>query len=485
MTQIKSVLFTVAVAAVLATSCKKDLSNNEANGQFDRSTSATTPDTRLVPSVSKNIPNVISSNLTLDKDTLWIVNGPTYVTNNATLTIEAGAFVKGQLKSVTANNYPSFLLVTRGAKLIADGTVANPIVFTSIRAAGSRLKGDWGGIVLLGRGTTNIGVGRIEGVRGVYASSFGLDSTSTFQYGNTSDNDNSGTLRNVRVEFAGDVISEGNELNGITFGAVGYNTILENVQVSNGADDAFEFFGGAVNGKNLIAYGNDDDDFDFDQGYVGTIQFAAALKNPALGVSSSPNSIESNNVTSPVVVGGSFSTKLTRPTLVNFTLLGRNTAGSPSLATAALFRENSGYIARNFVIGGFTTGVNVSAGTATGSSFSHAVIHSFTSAGSGFTNSVTSTAVNANAFLLLVNPFVLTTPGPDFRYQLDEDAAIISPAHNRYSFDVTVAFPGGVFPTASSLNTTAQYSGAFGPQGSTRWDATWSSYSPDTNPYLP
>lgn len=474
MPKIQSLLSATAILAILGLSCQKNISKNNNDGNFDRPSTATTPDLRPVPSRQYDIPNIISSDRTLSRDTLWFLSGPTYVTNNATLTIESGTFIKGKLASSTPNNFPSLLVITRGAKIIADGTTAAPIVFTSSKMAHTRWKNDWGGVVILGRGTTNVGVARMMGLPDAYATSLGLDPAIVHNYGNVSDNDNSGIIRNVRIEFGGNVVSQENALGGLTMGAVGYNTILENVQVSISADDGFKFFGGAVNGKRLITLGCDDDDFDFDQGYVGTIQFAAGIKIPDSGVSASPNGVESNNTTPPIVPGGPFASKLTNPTLVNITLLGRNISSLPNLNTGLLFRENSAYQVRNFIVGGFNRAVNVTPG-----SISYGLAHGFLSVGSGFTNTTTSVASNTNLFLRLSDPF--SASYPDLRYTTASLAPTI------YSFvGLTVPFPGGVFPTSSSLDNTAQYSGAFGPANASlpRWDEPWSSYSPDSNPYL-
>ncbi|MBN9297374.1 MAG: hypothetical protein J0I41_10200 [Filimonas sp.] len=476
----KNVLWILLVAAATATSCKKNVTDAAADGgKFNRSVRATTPDNRPVPTVSKNIPNVISSDLTLDKDTLWYLNGPTYVTNGAKLTIEAGSFIKGKRKVNVTNNYPSFLMVTRGSQLIANGTDDAPIVFTSEQPAGSRNKGDWGGIVLLGNGHTNSGVMEIEGIQQGYVTSFNLPFPSTIEYGDNTDEDNSGSLKYVRIEFAGDVITEGNELNGLTLGAVGYLTTLEHIQVSNGADDGFEFFGGAVNAKYLVSFGNDDDDLDFDQGYQGSIQFAVAVKNPALGFSSSPNGIESNNITSPVVVTDP--SRKTRPILSNLTILGTNTTPAPPSGVGTLFRVNSDYVLRNSIIGGFNTGSTLL--TASVDEYYNNIVHGFTTsyAPTSFPPAMNVTAFvssNTNNDLLLVDPFTLSAP--DFRY-VDDPFVGTSPAGTVGTnfTSLTVTHPGG----ALSAFTSTAYVGAFPSQNDARWDDTWASYSPNANTY--
>jgi hypothetical protein len=219
----------------------------------------------------------ITTNTTWTAGTTYKLSGVIYVTNDAVLTIEPGVVVKG----ITGISTGTALVITKGAKLNAIGTSALPIVFTSDNAAGSRAPGDWGGVVLLGKAryslatTGNTGVNFIEGIT----------QTANTQYGGGTtpdDTDSSGTLKYVRIEFGGFVFSTNNEINGLTMGAVGSGTTIDYVQVSYTNDDSFEWFGGAVNCKHLVAYRGIDDDFDTDNGYKGLVQFALGIKDPAL-----------------------------------------------------------------------------------------------------------------------------------------------------------------------------------------------------------
>lgn len=157
--------------------------------------------------------------------------------------------------------FPSMLLITRSAKIMANGTAANPIVFTSSQPAGTRAFGDWGGIVINGRSQVNTVDPQGEGNSGTY----GMNPPVL--------NDNSGVLRYVRVEFAGKQFSSLNELNGIAFQGVGSGTTVEFIQCHRCADDAMEFFGGTVNVKNVVITGPDDDGFDWTGGWTGRAQF--------------------------------------------------------------------------------------------------------------------------------------------------------------------------------------------------------------------
>lgn len=189
--------------------------------------------------------------------------------------VELKAGVKDIIgEKVVYKQYPQFY--------DAEGTSERPIVFTSAQAPGKRKPGDWGGIILLGKAKNNMGEQTIEG---------GVRS----KHGGNDDTDNSGVLKYVRCEFAGIEYSTDNEINAITFGSVGSGTTVDYVQVSYSGDDSYEWFGGSVNCKHLVALGTWDDDFDTDNGFSGKLQFLAALRNPKIGDKSASNGFESDN----------------------------------------------------------------------------------------------------------------------------------------------------------------------------------------------
>lgn len=244
----------------------------------------------------------VTSNMSLTNDKAWTLKGYVYVQDGATLTIPAGTIIKSDVLDKGA------IIVERGGKIMAEGTVDKPIIFTSGLPKGQRRPGDWGGIILLGKAPTNRATEPvIEG---------GVDR----KYGGTDAADNSGTLKYVRIEFGGIAAAPGSEINGLTLGGVGSGTTIENVMVSYGNDDGYEFFGGTVNCKNLIAFSCLDDDFDFDFGYVGSISNAISFKNPLLSdAGDASNGIEADNDGS-----GSNATPNTHPKLKNFTFVGPN-----------------------------------------------------------------------------------------------------------------------------------------------------------------
>ncbi len=215
---------------------------------------------------------VIQVSTSITKNTTWLaskvyqLNGPIYVKNGFTLTIQPGCVIRGN-----SNVSNSCLIVSRGGKINAVGTSSNPIVFTSSKADGQRNLGDWGGVIILGKAKINA-VGGVSNIEGLAASSDN-------EFGGTDDEDNSGSFAYCRIEFGGYIFSPDKEINGLTMGGVGRKTRIDHVQTSFINDDAFEWFGGTVNCSHLVAYQNLDDDLDTDFGYSGTVQFALVVRN--------------------------------------------------------------------------------------------------------------------------------------------------------------------------------------------------------------
>lgn len=271
------------------------------------------PQNTFYPTTTVTIPAGVIGTQTWTKNNVYKLDGLVYVDSLATLTIEAGTIIRAN--ELVPN---SALIVTRGAQIIANGTACNPIVFTSNKSIGTRNKGDWGGLIILGRGLANGGTQNlIEG----------LDASNPDHYhGGTVGNDNSGSLRYVRIEYGGFVLSGNNEINGLTMGSVGSATTIDHIQVSFVNDDAFEWFGGSVNCNYLVAYRNLDDDFDPDLGYSGTVQFALGVKDPTLAdnpsISTSEGFESDNNAT------GSAATPKTSASFYNVTQIGAFRCGS-------------------------------------------------------------------------------------------------------------------------------------------------------------
>ncbi len=294
---------------------------NGATSAFSPTAQATTDDVPP-PSNTVEVTANITTNTTWTRDKTWILKGFIKVANGATLTIQPGTRIVGDFETLGAS-----LFVLRGARLVANGTAAEPIVFTSQRVAGMRQPGDWGGLIIVGNARINrSGTVNIEGT-GTNA-----DNPLVPYSGGDNDFDNSGTLRYVRVEYAGYAPAQDAELNSFTIAAVGSQTTLEYLQALNGLDDHFEFFGGNVDGKYFVSYESGDDHFDMSEGYRGRLQFLIAYQSKVLvpraqagGVSSDPQGIENDGCGSNAGGGcdlGYNSTPLTIPVVANFTLVG-------------------------------------------------------------------------------------------------------------------------------------------------------------------
>lgn len=218
---------------------------------------------------------VFTGKQTLRRGT-YLLKGWVYVADGAELTIEPGTVIKGDKDTKAA------LIVERGGKLFAKGTADAPIVFTSEMPCGQRRPGDWGGLILCGRANNNQTEQQIEG---------GPRS----KHGGNDNEDNSGILSYVRVEFAGYPFQTDKEINGITLGSIGSKTQIDHIQVSYSNDDSYEWFGGTVNCKYLVAYHGWDDDFDTDNGYSGNVQFGLSIRDSRIADVSQSNSFESDN----------------------------------------------------------------------------------------------------------------------------------------------------------------------------------------------
>ena len=289
----------------------------------------------------------IATNTTWTRGNIYLLNGFVYVDNGATLTIEAGTIIKGDLTNKGS------LIIRQGAKINAAGTATQPIVFTSNQPAGSRAPGDWGGIILLGRAPQNLpGTPTIEG--GVVGTFGGNDPL-----------DNSGVLQYVRIEFPGVSFIQDSEINGLTLGAVGAGTTIDHIQVTASGDDSFEWFGGTVNAKYLIAMAGTDDDFDTDNGFSGRVQYGVSVRDPQRG--DFPNNGASNGFESDNDATGTANTPQTSAVFSNMTVLmpDQTTYVAPfANASGALIRRNSAESIFNTVFANRRFGVTLNSNSA-------------------------------------------------------------------------------------------------------------------------
>ena len=409
----------------------------------------------------------ITSNTTWTNNNIYLLSGFVYVTNNAELTIEPGTIIKGDKASKGS------LIITRGSKILADGTASQPIVFTSNEPVGQRTYGDWGGLIILGSAPVNDPAGEklIEG---------GVDPVKGL-YGGVNANDNSGILRYVRIEFPGIAFQPNNEINGLTCGGVGSGTVVDYVMVSYSGDDSYEFFGGTVNVKHLIAYRGLDDDFDTDFGFTGRMQFIVSLRDSAIADISGSNGFESDNDAS-----GTTNTPITNCKVSNATVIGPITGSGNTYNTnykrGAHIRRSSKTSIYNSAIAGFPTGLLVDGANCEANATADELqIRNSVWAGcttplavaSGSTFDISTwynTAAYGNSLFTLPTDLNLTNPynysQPDF--MPSNTSALLS---------------GADFSAASLLDPffeVVSYRGAF---GATDWTASWSNYNCQNSNY--
>lgn len=335
----KQIALSLCAAMLLFASCEKNKKN----------TPSPSPDNAEDVIV---VEGDIAKNTTWSADKKYLLKGFVYVTKGATLTIEPGTIIMGDKQT------KGTLTITRGSKIDAEGTADKPVVFTSAVDAGARREGDWGGVILLGKAPINPDGGEAK-IEGGLTPTNASDEKSYIWYGGNNANDNSGTLKYVRIEFAGIAFSPDNEINGLTFGGVGAGTTISYVQVYRSGDDAFEWFGGAVNCDHLVAAYTWDDDFDTDFGFSGQIQFGVALRAKNIADVSGSNSFESDN-------DGSGSTHMpqTKAIFSNMTIVGPINGTSASginanFQHAAQIRRNSSISIRNSVLMGYPVGLYI------------------------------------------------------------------------------------------------------------------------------
>ena len=254
-----------------------------------------------------------TGNVTLERGT-YLLKGWIYVDAGATLRIPAGTIIKGDKQTMAA------LIVEPGGYVEMKGTQDAPIVMTSAQPAGARRPGDWGGLIICGKARNNQNTQQIEG-------------GPTTIHGGDNDADNSGIYQYIRIEFAGYPFDTDKEINGLTFGSVGSGTTVDHIQVSYSNDDSFEWFGGTVNCRYLVAFHGWDDDFDTDNGFSGNVQYGLSVRNAKIADKSQSNGFESDNNAS-----GSDVSPYTNATFSNITFIG------PKLQTGVSFVNSTDFI---------------------------------------------------------------------------------------------------------------------------------------------
>ena len=304
----KKVLFAACgLASMLAISCKKDIN-------------ADTQKPLIIGTAVDTLTGDITVNTTVTRNTF--LEGIVYVRPGVTLTINPGVTIFGKTTAcgvgpdlVNLKNNKGTLVIEKGGKITANGTPSSPIIWTSTNPVGSRNVGDWGGLVLLG----DAPITTTSGAHTNNFEAFAALTNGRNGYGGNNAADNSGSVTFNRFEFGGGTVTAPNaEVNGVTFCGVGSGTVFNHVEVSNSGDDAFEFFGGTINVDHLLSFSNKDDDFDFDEGYRGNLQFIIAYRTDVADNSGS-EMIELDGNASGSFFPGSLRT---RPFIANATLIG-------------------------------------------------------------------------------------------------------------------------------------------------------------------
>ncbi len=287
----------------------------------------------------------ITADRTLDANKNYFLKGQVYVKNNATLTIPAGITVFAQVNATRSSK--SVLVITQGSKIFINGTINNPVVFTS--AAAVKAPGDWGALILLGKAPTNTGTGNAPG----------LPVSADTQFGGNVAGDNSGSITYLRLEYTGGINPPQEDewaldkASGLLLASVGSGTKIDNVMVKYSNDDSFQFVGGTVNATHLISYNSGDDDFDFDHGYEGNLQFIIGYRTHASSQALRANGVESYNDSVPTA-----NTPLTRPVISNMTIIGPQETPivKTNLNQGVYMRKGTRLAIRNSVVSDYPEG---------------------------------------------------------------------------------------------------------------------------------
>lgn len=236
----KRIILSMAVIAAMAfTACNDDDDNS----------------TNVFVVEQDNLKGSIPSgdNIVLKAET-YELTGALIVEEGATLTIPAGAIIEATANAAGDLSAVRYIAVERGAKIFVEGTASKPVIMTCETKEASA----WGGLVICGNAPTNKGDGEAQA------------EVSGLTYGGDDEEDNSGSLTHLRVEYTGFKYSDTKEFNGISLFAVGRGTTFEYITSYKGGDDGMEFFGGTVNGKYLLSIDSEDDGIDFADGWNGT-----------------------------------------------------------------------------------------------------------------------------------------------------------------------------------------------------------------------
>lgn len=295
------------------------------------------PTAEEYPDATNILTGTISSDLKLYKRNTYRLIGVVYITNNAVLTIEPGTVIRGDVETCGT------LVITKGSKIMAEGEVTDPIVFTSNREISMRKPGDWGGIIILGEAPINK-------VGGIGFLDFNLDPMIS-HYGGQNQDSNSGILKYVRIEYSGRKLNALKELNGLSLAGVGRKTKFNFIQISYSNDDSYECYGGDVNFDNVISFRATDDDFDFTQGAQCNISNSIAIRYPYSSDISGSRCFEIDSFDK--IENADLTKKLTKIIATNITLANLEENNQGLVREAVYVKDKSYFSLHNSVVSGF------------------------------------------------------------------------------------------------------------------------------------
>jgi hypothetical protein len=351
----KHFFYLAAFTALTITACRKiEIDGNSSGGGGSNSGGGGSTGQTIT------LNGYINADSTLRKGNTYILKGLVYVVGNHTLTIEPGT----QIKGAYIGSDVAALIITRGSKINAAGTQDEPIVFTS--SSPTPRSGDWGGIVICGKASVNASFAGTGGGPGIFEVEGGVNNANGDGLAGggatPNDNDSSGVIKFVRIEYAGYAFQPDKEINSLTLAAVGRKTVIDHVQVTYAKDDAFEWFGGTVNCKYLITYKTQDDDFDTDNGYSGNVQFGLIIRDSVIADISTSEAFESDNNASGTTV-----TPKTSAVFSNVTAIGPratlSNVGNTLFRAGAQIRRNSSISIYNTIFLGWPQGLLIDAST--------------------------------------------------------------------------------------------------------------------------
>lgn len=470
----KNLIYLVIAAVVLGTGCRKIETDGEP-------IIITQPGSGGSSGQTITVSGRINADTLFRKQNTYILKGLVYIVGNHTLTIEPGTVIKGSYNGTDV----AALIITRGSKIVAQGTATEPIVFTS--ASANPQSGDWGGIIICGKAPIN---STFNGTQGLLQVEGGVDNANGDGLAGSGDavapspvsNDNSGVISYVRIEYAGYAFQPDKEINSLTLAGVGSGTTIDHLQITYAKDDAIEWFGGTVNAKYLITWKTQDDDFDTDNGYSGKVQFGLIIRDSVIADISTSEAFESDNNAS----GGTVTPK-TSAIFSNVTAIGPratlNNTGNNLFRAGAQIRRNSAISIFNSIFLGWPQGILIDATTGSSTALNiedsslrlrnvtlagnptpvkfsgtgGATINSDATLSSWFMNSYYGNDILTNtADAKLIQPFNYSAPDPTPFAGSSGNQKILSGGNftdAKFSgdtfFDKTVTFRGAIAPAGS------------------------------------